>query len=434
MRSLTEVLTLRGRSLLAAGLALVLCGVGLGFVDLLRLGVLLVALPLVTAASTRRHRLRLGVTRSVQPPRVQIDEPAVVTVAVENRGSSPTPLMMVEEGLDHALGDRPRLLLPRLARDGRCELRYRTRAHVRGRHRLGPLGLRLRDPFELSVRIGTVPGHGELLVLPHVVPLGTDRPRATGVGAEGSVPHMVALHGEDDVSIREYRDGDDLRRIHWRSTAKTGSMMVRQEDRPARRRAVVLLDARAGAHRGSGTSSSFEWSVVAVASVVAHLLEHTFAVHLVTPETLEAGTAADGVTLDDALEALAVATTAGPESLPACLHAAGPLAGSGGLVVAVVGGLDDASAQGLAALRQPGSTGLALVVDGATFVEGHGVGGHGGGGQLGDGHGPARVASPVDATIEALTAAGWASTRVGSGTPVAAAWSAVQLTASGSLR
>ena len=49
------------------------------------------------------------------------------------------------------------------------------------------------------------------------------RPPGSGVGAEGAIPHMVALHGEDDVSIREYRDGDDLRRIHWPATAAPAS-------------------------------------------------------------------------------------------------------------------------------------------------------------------------------------------------------------------
>ena len=59
---------------------------------------------------------------------------------------------------------------------------------------------------------------------------------------------MVALHGEDDQTVREYRDGDDLRRIHWPATARTGELMVRQEDRPAKRRAVVVLDSRSSGH------------------------------------------------------------------------------------------------------------------------------------------------------------------------------------------
>ena len=69
-------------------------------------------------------------------------------------------------------------------------------------------------------------------MLPRVEPLGGGHPRGDGVGAEGAIPHMVALHGEDDVAIRTYRDGDDLRRIHWPATAHRGELMVRQEDRP----------------------------------------------------------------------------------------------------------------------------------------------------------------------------------------------------------
>ncbi len=415
MRAITGVLTLRGRCVLAAGAALALCGVGLGFEDLIRLGVLLLVLPLLTAALTRHHRLSLAVSRSVQPARVQVDEAAVVTVTLENRGPRPTPMMLAEESLDYSLGDRPRFVVPRLGRDDRCELRYRVRGHTRGRHRLGPLGVRLKDPFELSVRLGTVTGTSELLVLPQVHPLGGEHPRASGTGAEGSVPHMVALHGEDDVSIREYRDGDDLRRIHWPSTAKTGSMMVRQEDRPARRRAVVVLDGRAGAHAGSRTSGSFEWAVVASASVVAHLLEHTFAVHLVTTETVDAGTAADPVDLGAALDTLALAATGPADTLTSVLHAAGPVSSAGGLVLAVVGPLDEQSALSLAALRQPGSTAFAMLLDPAEF--GGRAGAPGGAGT-----------DPVETTEHALRAAGWGTTRVSPGTPVARAWSALQLT------
>src|SRR5690606_29326237 len=124
-----------------------------------------------------------------------------------------------------------------------------------------------------------LPGEGQLVVLPRIEALGPDRVRGGGLGREGQVPHMVALHGEDDVSIRAYRDGDDLRRVHWPTTAHRGELMVRQEDRPARRRAVLLLDPRAGAfHRAS---EAFEWAVRAVASVAVHLAQDGYAVHVV---------------------------------------------------------------------------------------------------------------------------------------------------------
>jgi uncharacterized protein (DUF58 family) len=342
--------------------------VGLGFSDLTRIGVLLIALPLLSALLMRRHDLRFALDRTARPGRVQVDEPSTVTLTIENAGPSTSPLIMAEEQLDYALGDRPRFVISRLRRGDRQDVHYTVRSHVRGRHRLGPLGVRLRDPFGLSTRVAAISGAGDILVLPRVLELGSSRPPGSGIGAEGAIPHMVALHGEDDVSIRAYRDGDDLRRIHWPATAKTGDLMVRQEDRPARRRAVVVLDSRASGHRGTGSSSSLEWAVTAAASITAHLCEQTYAVHLVTDETADSGRAGAGIDLDHALEVLAEAHTGQLEQFAEVIHCAHPLTSSGGLVIAIVTELDEDLARQVAALRQPGGTGLAMVLDAQSFA------------------------------------------------------------------
>jgi uncharacterized protein (DUF58 family) len=81
-----------------------------------------------------------------------------------------------------------------------------------------------------------------------VRPLGPGGPAGgQGGGGEGS-RRTIAVHGEDDVSIREYRQGDDLRKVHWRATAHTGELMVRLEERAWRAQATLLLDTRARAH------------------------------------------------------------------------------------------------------------------------------------------------------------------------------------------
>jgi uncharacterized protein (DUF58 family) len=363
VRRLRDLLTTRGRAFVAAGTTLVLCGIGLGFTDLTRIGVLLVALPLLSGVLMRRHDLRFSLERTAVPGRVQVDETAVVTLTIENAGSAASPLLMAEEQLDYALGDRPRFVVPRMRRGDRQEVHYSVRSHVRGRHRLGPLGVRLRDPFGLSTRVAAISGSSDVLVLPRIVPLGSGRPPGSGVGAEGEIPHMVALHGEDDVSIREYRDGDDLRRIHWPATAKTGEIMVRQEDRPARRRAVVVLDSRARGHHGSGSSGSFEWAVTACASVAVHLLEHGYALHLVTDETSDDGRAGTAMELDPLLDVLAMAETGSDDQFADVLQSAHPVTASGGLVLAVVTELDEELARRIASLRQPGGTALAVVLD-----------------------------------------------------------------------
>ncbi len=198
--------------------------------------------------------------------------------------------------------------------------------------------------------MAAISGFSEVLVLPRILPLGGHRPPGSGVGAEGAIPHMVALHGEDDVSIRAYRDGDDLRRIHWPATAKTGELMVRQEDRPARRRAAIVLDSRARGHHGSGSSGSFEWAVTACASVAAHLAEQGYAVHLVTDDTAEDHRCATAMELDPLLDVLAMAGPGSDDQFEDVLHAAHPVTSSGGLVLAVVTSLDEEVARRVASL------------------------------------------------------------------------------------
>lgn len=412
MRRLRDLLTTRGRAFLSAGITLAVSGIGLGFNDLTRIGVLLVTLPLASGALMRRHELRFSMERIAVPARIQVGEPSVVTLVVENAGAGTSPLIMAEEHLDYALGDRPRFVVPRLRRRERQEVHYTVRSLVRGRHKLGPLGVRLRDPFGLSTRVAAFSGTTDILVLPRIVPLGAGRPPGSGVGAEGAIPHMVALHGEDDVSIRQYRDGDDLRRIHWPATAKTGDLMVRQEDRPARRRAVVVLDSRASGHRGTGASGSFEWAVTACASVVAHLCDQGYAVHLVSDQSAEDGRAGSAMELDPALDVLAMARPGTTEQFAEVLHAAHPVTASGGLVVALVTALDEDLSRRVASLRQPGGSALAVVLDARGFA----------GARARDGA-PSQLAC-----VSVLRGAGWSVAAAGGNVDVAQVWSTFSAT------
>jgi uncharacterized protein (DUF58 family) len=407
VRRLRDLLTTRGRAFVAAGLTLVLCGIGLGFTDLTRIGVLLVALPLLSGVLMRRHDLRFSLERTAVPGRVQVDQLSLVTLSIENASGATSPLLMAEEQLDYALGDRPRFVVPRLRRGDRQEVHYQVRSHVRGRHRLGPLGVRLRDPFGLSTRVAAISGSSDVLVLPKIVPLGGARPPGSGVGAEGAIPHMVALHGEDDVSIRAYRDGDDLRRIHWPATAKTGDLMVRQEDRPARRRAAIVLDSRARGHTGSGSSGSFEWAVTACASVAAHLIEQGYAVHLVCDESAEESQTAMAMELDPLLDILAMAEPGTDDQFADVLQATHPVTASGGLVLAVVTDLDEEVARRVASLRQPGGVALAIVLDPHGFTATRGRPGHG---------------TKELPCVPVLRGAGWTVTVVGAGDTVDAVW------------
>ena len=227
------LLTQRGSAFLASGVVLLVAGLALGQRDLTRIGILVLALLLVCRTLARTGAPVLEVARVATPARMGVDETARISLSLHNVGQRRTALAVGEEILDPSLGDRPRFTIPPIGLGQFSEVEYSVRPHVRGAHPLGPLRVWTRDPFGITSAASIVEGTGSILVTPRIHPLTTGRALGRGVGTEGSIPHQVALHGEDDQSIRGYREGDDLRRIHWPATARMGELMVRQEDRPA---------------------------------------------------------------------------------------------------------------------------------------------------------------------------------------------------------
>jgi len=296
-------LTVRGRCVVAAAGMLLLVGVLLGERPLVQLAVFTLALPVLSALAVARQRFRLSARRTVTPARVPRGETADVVLEVANADSRTGGLWVLTEQLPLHLGTPPHFVVERLAPGARTSLRYRVHGHRRGRHLLGPLRLRLVDPFGLVERSAVGADSAPLLVVPRVRPLGAGGPAGgQGGGGEGS-RRTIAVHGEDDVSTREYRHGDDLRKVHWRAPARTGELMVRLEERPWRAQATLLLDTRARAHlvvpqsRAAGRSDaprtgpagddappadSLEWVVEAAASIGTDLTRRGAVLRAVT--------------------------------------------------------------------------------------------------------------------------------------------------------
>jgi uncharacterized protein (DUF58 family) len=241
-------LTVRGRCVVAGAGTLLVVGAVLGERPLVQLAVFTLALPLLSALAVAREQFRLSARRTVTPPRVPRGQTADVVLEIANADTRTGGLWVLTEQLPGELGTSPGFVVERLAAGARTTLRYRVHGHRRGRHVLGPLRLRLVDPFGLVERSAVGADSAPLLVVPRVRPLGAGGPAGGhGGGGEGS-RRSIAVHGEDDVSTREYRHGDDLRMVHWRATARTGELMVRLEERPWRAQATLFLDTRARAH------------------------------------------------------------------------------------------------------------------------------------------------------------------------------------------
>ncbi|MEO3783480.1 DUF58 domain-containing protein [Actinocorallia sp. B10E7] len=378
-----DALTTRGRSFIAAGFTAVACAFLLGEQELLRAGLLVLVLPLFSVFAVSRTRYRLACARRLGPSRLPVGHEARADVRLENVSRLPSGLLLVEDRVPYTLGGRARFVLDRIEPLGSRELSYRLRSDVRGRFKVGPLTVRLADPFGLVELARAFSLTDTLTVTPLTVELPPGSIPGAWHGEGQSLARTLSTAGEDDVTPREYRRGDDLRRVHWRSTARYGELMVRREEQEWQSRAILLLDTRRAAHTGEGPGSSFEQAVSVAASVGIHLAREGLPLRFVT----DAGRSADlsagsgSASGDELLDVLAVI---GQSDDTALLPGLAAVRGSGrdgeALIVGIFGRLTAEEARSVAAARRGTAIGVAVLLgrdqrtdgDAAGFLRGAG--------------------------------------------------------------
>jgi uncharacterized protein (DUF58 family) len=419
-RSWLAGMTTRGTSFLAAGAAATIAGYALDERSLLCIGVALVALPVFAVISARRARYRLSCSRSVSPPRIPAGGTARVTLRLHNISRLPTGLMLAEDSIPYALGTRPRYVLDNIERDGTRILTYTLRSDLRGKFEVGPLQLRVADSFGLVEITRSFSGRTNFVVTPRVYPLARTTVSRAWAGEGDGRSRLTATAGEDDVIPRSYRDGDDMRRVHWRSTARYGELMVRREEQQWRNRATVLLDTRAAGHMGSGPSSSFEYAISAGASIGVHLAQEGLSAQVVTDQ----GTSlAAGLMFEDMLlDALAVIKPSRGHDLAEGFKVLRTAAA--GVTIAIIGSLDADTAEQLAACRKDGSQAIALLLAVRSWAA---AGSPGQADHDRAGPAPARHAEMPESEETApaaavLRAAGWHVIGLAASTPLDLAW------------
>ncbi|MFJ4904812.1 DUF58 domain-containing protein [Streptomyces sp. NPDC093249] len=411
LRAALGGLTTRGRSFLAAGVAAAVCAYVLGQADLLRVGLLLAALPLLCVLVLHRTRYRVATSRRLTPQRVEAATEARVQLRMENVSKLPTGLLMLQDHVPYTLGPRPRFVLDRVEAGGRREVSYRVRSDLRGRFPLGPLQLRLGDPFGMCELTRSFHAHDTLTVVPRTEPLPPVKLTGEASGHGDGQQRALALSGDDDIIPRAYRHGDDLRRVHWRSTARYGELMVRREEQPQRARCTVLLDTRGIAYQGSGPDSAFEWAVSGAASSLVHMLERGYAVRLVT----DTGSCVPGEGSEGFAAAQDAAESAGllMDTLAVVDHSEGAglsrasdaLRGGGeGLLLAFLGDLDEEQAALVARMRGRTGAAVAFVLDSGSWLTG------------------GAVTGAVEEQLRLLREAGWTALAVAPGAGLPELW------------
>lgn len=232
-----------------------------GLIELFVLGAAIVAAVLVALIVVLRPLPPLEVTRTSRPAMVTVGEPARVDLRVGNAGRRRTPTLELWEPVGE--GGAPMQLAP-LPAGATTGAAYRVPTERRGRVLTGPLRTERHDVLGLCGRVTVLPGGSEVLVVPAHVPLPFPSHAAAGRLGEHLRRKAWGLTGTEFHSLREYAPGDDLRRIHWKASARSTDLLVRETELEAVRRCTVLLDTSPREYDEAG----FEAAVSAAASVV----------------------------------------------------------------------------------------------------------------------------------------------------------------------
>lgn len=280
------MLTVRGWALLGAGLAIVVLWWLLGDPELLLTGSFLSLIALSSLAYVRFHEPRLSLARRLGSTQVHNGDTTTVTLLLHNRGSRPLRhINLADEvqGLGLATFE-----ISSLRAGESATATYRVTCRPRGIYEVGPATASTMDPLGLA-ELPASPGPVDRIVVYPTVEEFSGFPitRGQDPALNASRPEHSQRGGEDFYTLREYQRGDDLRRIHWPTSAKTEELMIRQLETPWQARALVLLDVRAGVYESSG---AFETAVSGAASVVTHLVGSGFDADLWAgdPHTLDA--------------------------------------------------------------------------------------------------------------------------------------------------
>lgn len=234
-----------------------------------------VVLLIVVSIALAPRNLKLTGDRTGLFPRVTEGDRLDVEVHLEANRSVST--FVLEERVPERLGTTVKVPVTRLAKGRGVAHQYTLRAARRGVYEIGPLVAVASDPLGLSERETMVAEPFELLVHPRIE-IVSDRPLARAFEDPPIRPPVSRPwpSGMEFYGMREYQRGDDVRKIVWKATARTGKVMIREAEQGITDHITIILDTDRTFHSndGEGLSESFEMGVrIAASLAVRHLRE-----------------------------------------------------------------------------------------------------------------------------------------------------------------
>ncbi|SOD71869.1 uncharacterized protein SAMN05892883_1330 [Jatrophihabitans sp. GAS493] len=334
-------MTRTGIIALIAALGMLTTGLWLNWVAFSAIGISLFLLLILGGISVARPS-QLTIDRQIQPPRVPKGSPAIAFLTFANRGRSSVGVTVARQPFGSI---NVRTVIPRLRRGERGMRTYRLPTTHRGIFDVGPVEVNRADPFELfrvSRRYAEVE---RIWVYPRLLPF---RPLPSGQirHLEGPSSDTAPQGNITFHRLRDYNVGDDLRLVHWRSSARTGRLVVKHNVDTSQPYSVVLLDQSSSVY----TPATFESAVDVCASVLTAVSSNKAPAELrSTDGTILGGPRLRDVTsLIDYLTGIKASDAAPLEAQLLALRRAH----GGTSLVVVTGVLDPADLPAVAALRR----------------------------------------------------------------------------------
>ncbi|HEX7094482.1 MAG TPA: DUF58 domain-containing protein, partial [Acidimicrobiales bacterium] len=299
----------------------------LGSLELFLLGVIGIAVVAFSVAYVWLRRLRVEVVRDIVPMRVHAGGISRVDLTVINRGTRTTPVLRLNDPVTGTRGAN--LLIGSLKPGDAARASYRLPTERRGIVEIGPMSLVVTDPFGLAQTSLAGPSTARLTVYPPAFRLAA-LPPTGGSDPHSGVERRRTLNrgGEDFHALRPFTVGDELRRVHWPSTARHDELMVRQDELPWQGRLTVVVDNSSRvAPRALDLTSSVAASVLQSAHQKRNL------VRLVTGDGVDSGFTSGNAQLESLLELLAVLQPRRDATLGVALDRAATHIRHGGVVV-----------------------------------------------------------------------------------------------------
>ncbi len=235
--------TAAGRVVLVGGLLIAVLGRLFGPLEFIVTGSAAVVAVAIALAIRRIRRSTLSISRHLSSSRVEAGQPIRVDLHVNNVGTHSTPLLRLTDSISSTRGVR--LSLAPIPAGSATVAAYRLPTTRRGVIQLGPISVADVDAAGLARRGQIYESKANLLVHPHIEPIPEVRILSGHDPMMGDQQRQaLGISDEEFDGLREYQPGDDLRKVHWASSARHDELLVRQFQPPRHGRVTLVIDTR----------------------------------------------------------------------------------------------------------------------------------------------------------------------------------------------